>query len=199
MWSAVKRILERLVFMLFKAHRHLPVPEAFETAAANIRVKLRELRDFDPHSRDCTYVMQRLIACAPFGARDVRETVPMRGNTAPALPLPARTDMPLALAVGSLLDATILPRHHLRQPANVWTQWAVHSIMQLAGLYACACAPLDVGTEPPKVKPPPCPRCRTREAARHQVGPLGWEETSEVDSSDDDDGDSVDTDGASDA
>ena len=198
LWSTTKHLLGRLVFLLRKAHRHLPVPDLFEEAATRLLTQLHNMRDFDPASRDYTYVMQRLVFCAPFSARDVREAVPMGGRRAlPVLPPAQRTDMPLSLALGSLLDAIVLPRHHLRQCANVWTHWAHRNIMHLAGLYHCALPPSTDSSGPQVVRPPPCPRCRSQDAAHHQVGPFDWDDVSLAEDDDDEGADSSDEDDAS--
>jgi len=95
-------------------------------------------------------------------------------------------DMPLAHAVGRLLDATVLPRHHLRQCANVWTQWAFRAIMHLARLYCCVrpAQASDGGKQ--GTPPPPCPRCHKRSAEHQNVGPFDWDDDSVGDLDDDD-------------
>lgn len=200
LWSAAKHLLRRLVFLLGKAHRQLPIPEHFDQAADDVLAQLLTCPHFDPASRDHNYLLQRLLFCAPFSARDVREAIPM-GGVAAASDAPRvrpRADMPLSAAVGALFDAVVLPRHHMRQAANVWTQWAFRNIMHLAGLYCCArphaTAP-GHDTHNSKICPPPCPVCRTRDASRHRVGPFDWDDVSVGDASDDDEEDTDDDNG----
>ena len=45
--------------------------------------------------------------------------------------------MPLCRALGTLLDATVLPRHCMRPYANAWLTWSHRHIAELAGAFAC--------------------------------------------------------------
>ena len=202
-WSAAKALLRRMVFLLRKAHRDLPVPTSFENAAkaviaaisegqpaSTVRTEARNLTgtmgggiQVPTHQPDLEYVLLRLLSCAPFSAREVREAIPapsraLNRHGEAVLPPPAdRADMPLATALGQLFDSIVLPRHHLRQFANIWTHWSYQRIMDLAGVYQCATS--NPNSARHATRDILCPHCRRHahrsgKDARHRIPEADW-------------------------
>ena len=108
-----------------------------------------------PSSNDSRVVMFRLMACAPWSAYDVREADAdtagggahdrsaraqareRRRSTQPAEPT-THPGLPLALAIGKMLDSLAHKRSRLRPWANLWTLWSYRAVMRLTTMHGCA-------------------------------------------------------------
>ena len=146
--SGVRKLLERMLFMLGKAYGEHP-PASFKAAREALRAQLGAAHAATWSSLDYTHAVMRLLSCAPFSVYDLRSQVPLPGNTTtralrastaaqrPPAPI-AAADMPLSRALGQLFDSVQMQRSYLRQWANLWCQWAFKYIMALAGHYNCS-------------------------------------------------------------
>lgn len=128
------------------------LPKALEEALSDLTAALKEAT---MSSDDSKIVMFRLMACAPWSAHDVREAAPdatggssndraerarareERRSTAPSQPS-VDPSLPLTLAIGRLLDATVHQRSRLRSWANLWTLWSYRAVRRLTAMHGCA-------------------------------------------------------------
>lgn len=138
-YSSARGMLEKICAQISRASERAQgvISPGLETAIAAVRARMDDLR---PTAADGRFVMYRLLLCAPFSSFDVRfPAVAVRRVHAADSPRVSNEDaLPLAHALGSMLDAVVLPRRFLRPLANAWSNWSAREVKILVGLHACA-------------------------------------------------------------
>ena len=143
--STARELLARIATIITSAHLKLAMarrasaevpPHVTEAGTALATAVTKE----DWESADGAQLLMRLLCAAPFSAHDVRQPTSMKKNSEREIsggPVPVIEGMPMCHALGTLLDATVLPRHCMRPYANAWLTWSHRHIAELAGAFAC--------------------------------------------------------------
>ena len=142
--STARELLARIATIITSAHLKLAttrraaaeVPPQVKAACEALTTVVTKA---NWESADGAQLLMRLLCAAPLSAHDVRKPTSMKKDERVTVgePLPIIGDMPLCRALGTLLDATVLPRHRMRPYANAWLAWSHRHIAELAGAFAC--------------------------------------------------------------